>query len=160
MTTPIYLVRHAKAGSRTRWVEPDHLRPLTKPGRRQAKALVKLFAEQPLSRLVSSPYVRCVETLEPLAPARDMEIELADALAEGAGDALDLMLSLAESGPAALSTHGDVMQLSVGKLAATGIPLRDGNELDLAKGSTWIFDFTDGAFTEARYLPPPTTEAK
>ena len=158
MTTPIYLVRHAKAGSRARWVEPDHLRPLTKPGRRQAKALVALFAEQPISRLVSSPYIRCVETLEPLAVARNLEIELAEELGEGAGDALELMLSIAADGPAALSTHGDVMQLSVGKLVAMGTPLSDGDQFDLAKGSTWIVDVDGGAFTEARYMPPPETQ--
>ena len=155
MTTAIYLVRHAKAGSRARWTEPDHLRPLTKPGRRQAEALVGLFAEQPFARLVASPYVRCVETLEPLAAARDMEIGLADDLAEGAGDALEFMHSLAASGSAALSTHGDVMQLSVWGLQAAGVPLRDGGPLDIAKGSTWIITIAGNAFSEARYVPPP-----
>ena len=157
MTTPIYLIRHAKAGSRSRWAEPDHLRPLTKSGRRQAEALVELFAEQPFSRLVSSPYVRCVQTFEPLAADRDLEVEIADELAEGAGadEALELMLSLAAAGPAAFCTHGDVMQLSVLELAEAGLPLREGGPHDLAKGSTWILEVADGSFAGARYVPPP-----
>ena len=67
MTGPIYLVRHAKAGHRERWTDDDEVRPLTKKGWRQAKALVELFDTQPFARLVSSRYVRCVQTLEPLA---------------------------------------------------------------------------------------------
>jgi 8-oxo-dGTP diphosphatase len=157
MTTPIYLVRHAKAGSRTRWADRDHLRPLTKRGRRQAKALVELFATQPFARILSSSHVRCVETLEPLAWAHGIPVEVADELAEGAAtaDALQLMLSVAADGPAALCTHGDVLQRSVRALASTGAPLDGGSPLDLAKGSTWILEVTGGAFTRGRYVPPP-----
>lgn len=159
MTTPVYLVRHAKAASRSRWTEPDHLRPLSKPGRRQAEALVELFADQPFSRLVSSPHVRCVQTLEPLAAARAMSVELADELAEGAviSGALELMLSVAADGPAAFSTHGDVMMYAVEELLAAGIPL-DGS-LEFKKGATWILDVRGGAFSRARYLPPPLDPA-
>ena len=111
MTTPIYLVRHAKAGNRLRWTQPDELRPLTKSGLWQAEALVTLLADQPFSRLLSSPHVRCVQTLEPLAKARDLPLETTELLAEGAstGAVLELMLSMADGGPSAFSTHGDVM---------------------------------------------------
>ena len=131
------------------------LRPLTKPGRRQADALVELLAEQPFSRLVSSPYVRCVQTLEPLAEARDLPLEPRQLLAEGApvDDALELMLSIAGDGPAALCTHGDVMTDTVEELLAAGIPLQE--PLEFRKGATWILDVRAGDFVAARYLPPP-----
>ena len=159
MSTPVYLVRHAKAGDRLRWAEPDHLRPLTKPGRRQADALDALFAEQPFSRLLSSPYVRCVETLYPLAEARGLALETAEELAEGApvAAALALMLAVAEDGPAALCTHGDVMMFAVEHLRASGRPLE--GPLEFKKGATWIFAVDEGAFAGARYLPPPEKEA-
>jgi len=160
VTTPVYLVRHAKAGNRLAWTEPDHLRPLTKPGRRQAKALVELFADQLFSHLVSSPYVRCLQTLEPLAEARALQLEASAALAEGApiDEAMELMLSVASDGPAALCTHGDVMIGAVGELSNGGIPVHGPREFK--KGSTWVFEVSGGAFSRARYLPPPATRAR
>lgn len=154
-TTPIFLVRHAKAGKRDEWTEPDLLRPLTKAGWRQAEALVEVIG-RPLSRLVSSPYVRCVQTLEPLAAAQGLALETADELSEGAPieGALTLMRSLAaDSGAAALCTHGDVMTLAVEELLASGLPLA--GPLKFEKGSTWILEIGDGAFVRGRYVPPP-----
>ena len=78
----LYLVRHAKAGQRSRWDGPDHLRPLTKAGRAQAQALAAWLANEPISRLLSSPYVRCVQTLEPLAEKLALEIEITEHLTE------------------------------------------------------------------------------
>jgi 8-oxo-dGTP diphosphatase len=155
MTTPLYLIRHAKAGHREQWGEPDHLRPLTKSGRRQADALVPLFADQPFSHLVSSPYVRCVQTLEPLAQSRGLGVETADELAEGSsvGRALELMLAVSADGPAALSTHGDVMENVLDDLQGRGVRIE--GPLELRKGSTWIIDVSNGAFERARYIPPP-----
>jgi 8-oxo-dGTP diphosphatase len=157
VTTHIYLIRHAKAGSRHKWVGPDHLRPLTKAGRRQARALTGLV-ELPLSRVVSSPYVRCIQTVEPLAEASGLELETTDELGEGASvvGALELMLSLASDGAVALCTHGDVMVGAVDDLAAAGIPLEGPPEFK--KGAAWILVIEDGAFRSGRYLPPPTDE--
>jgi 8-oxo-dGTP diphosphatase len=157
-TTTVHLIRHAKAGNRHRWTEPDHLRPLTKAGRRQARALCALLEAQPFSRLLSSPYIRCVQTLEPLAEARALPIEPVDELSEGAttGDAVQLVLSIAADGPAALSTHGDVMMHVVEALLAAGVPL-DGT-LEFKKGATWILEVRDGTFASGRYLPPPASD--
>ena len=155
MITLVYLVRHAKAGNRLRWTKPDELRPLTKTGRRQAEALVGLLAEQPFSRLLSSPYVRCVQTLEPLAEERNLPLETTELLAEGAplDEVLELMLSIAADGPAALSTHGDVMTGAVEELLAAGIPVEGPHEFK--KGAAWILDVRGGAVARARYFPPP-----
>ena len=152
---PMYLVRHAKAGNRLRWTEPDHIRPLTKGGLKQADALVELFADQPFSRLLSSPYVRCVQTFEPLAESRGLPLETASELGEGApfGEALELMLSAATDGPAALSVHGDLMMHAVEHALATGV--RHQGPVEFKKGATWILDVRAGAFEGARYLPPP-----
>lgn len=155
MSGPIYLVRHAKAGHRTRWEGNDELRPLSKPGRRQAEALVELFAEQPFTRLLSSRYVRCVQTFEPLSAARAMPIEHADALAEGAGAVatLDLLRAAAADAPVALSTHGDIILNVLDHLAAANVPLS--GPVAFAKGSTWVLELSDGSFTAGRYIDPP-----
>jgi len=155
VTTPVYLVRHARAGNRSRWTEPDQLRPLTDAGRRQAHALVEALAEQPFSRLLSSPYVRCLQTLEPLAQARGLPVETTELLVEGGSihDVIELMLSVAGDGPAALSTHGDLMTGAVETLLAEGVPAEGPHEFK--KAAAWIFDVRGGAFALARYLAPP-----
>ena len=81
--TFVYVIRHAEAGDRKRWAGPDEARPLSDGGRRQAEHLAELFADQPFVQLVSSPFLRCVQTLEPLADARGLPIDLRDELAEG-----------------------------------------------------------------------------
>lgn len=155
MTTPLYLVRHGKAGHRQQWTDPDHLRPLTQSGWRQAKALVPLFAEQPFTRLLSSPYTRCVQTLEPLAGERALRIEIADELAEGSSvdNTVKLMLAVSADGPAALSTHGDIVEAVLDDLRRRGAPLE--GPVEFRKGSTWILAVSNGTFERARYVPPP-----
>ena len=156
--TAVYLIRHAKAKNRVKWLEPDHLRPLTKAGFAQADALPALYEEQPFSRLFSSPYVRCVQTLEPLAEARGLPLELAEELAEGAhaGEMLELMLALAHDGPAAFCTHADVMMDAVEEILTAGVRL-DG-PLEFKKAATWILEVQDKTFASGRYLPPPLDE--
>ena len=156
--TPVYLIRHAKAKNRLRWLEADHLRPLTKAGFAQAQALTAAYEGQALSRLLSSPYVRCVQTLEPLSEARGVPLELAEELAEGApaGELLELMLVLAQDGPAAFCTHADVMMDAVEELIAAGVRL-DG-PLEFKKAATWMFEVQDRRFASGRYLPPPVDD--
>jgi len=117
--------------------------------------LPALYEGQAFSRLFSSPYVRCVQTLEPLAVDRRLQLEVADELAEGApiGAALELMLSVSSEGPAAFCTHADVMMDSIEELLAAGVPL-DG-PLEFKKAATWILETRDRSFAGGRYLPPP-----
>jgi len=156
--TSIYLVRHAKALNRYTWAEPDGLRPLSKAGRRQAEALPAHLGDGALSRIVSSPHARCVQTLEPLAEATGIPIELADDLAEGASGrgALELVLALAADGPVAACTHGDVLLDALAELRSAQVPL-DG-PFDCKKGSTWVLDVDAGSFRGGRYLQPPTVD--
>ena len=51
------------------WTGDDLDRPLSKAGWKQAHALGKRLAKKGVGELVSSPYVRCMQTLEPLARA-------------------------------------------------------------------------------------------
>jgi 8-oxo-dGTP diphosphatase len=150
----ILLVRHARAGSRHTWDGDDVARPLTKPGRRQAEALVPLLEPYPLARIVSSPYRRCVQTVRPLAAARRLEVAESPVLAEGApvAEVLRLAAEVAPGG-AALCSHGDVMAEVLAHLVETRV--LNSSEVAFEKGSTWLLDLEGGRVQRAVYLPAP-----
>ena len=149
----VYLVRHAKAGRRKVWPGDDGLRPLSKAGRTQARALAQALADDGITRIVSSPFVRCRETVEPLAQRIGLDVALADALAEGASltDALRLVEKLSDEN-VALCSHGDVLGELLHHYARAGVDLDDDR---LEKASVWVLDTADGVVRGARYLPPP-----
>src|SRR6476659_9359939 len=116
----IFVLRHAKAGTRRHWDGEDVERPLSRGGRRQADALVKRLLEESVSGVWSSPYVRCVQTVEPLCRALDLEIRIEPRLAEGVelGDSLRLLAEVPDG--AVLCTHGDVIPELVQALSGRG----------------------------------------
>ena len=74
-TVPIILLRHAKAAGKSSWKGADDRRPLDDAGRADAKALAELLAcFGPRARLITSPAVRCVETLRPFAELSGAEL--------------------------------------------------------------------------------------
>jgi phosphohistidine phosphatase SixA len=137
------LVRHARAGDRAEWAGDDRLRPLDTKGHRQSMLIAATLAELGVTRLVSSPYLRCVQTLEPAAKCLGLEIEGRDELAEGgaAEDVLGLLDELAGSLPA-LCTHGDVLEALLG-------------DRPCKKGSSWVVTVAGGRVRPERYLAPP-----
>lgn len=151
---PAYLVRHAKAGSRSGRAADDRLRPLSKAGRRQADALVTAFRGLDVERIVSSPYMRCVQTVRPLALDRGLPVETSEALAEGAPLEQGLaLLDEAVRTPTVFCTHGDVVPAVVLHVAERGAELE--GERDWKKGSVWVLERRDGSVVRARYIPPP-----
>jgi 8-oxo-(d)GTP phosphatase len=149
-----YLIRHAKAGSRSQWTDADELRPLSTSGRRQAKAIVHAFDGIPVSRVLSSPAVRCVQTVQPLAAARSRSVEERDELAEGRSlrGALKLLEEV-EDGAVVFSGHGDLIPAIVEHAEAHGAIV--GSERGWKKASTWVLEREAGAVVRMRYLPPP-----
>ena len=148
---PALLIRHADAGPRRDGTERD--RGLSKKGRKQAEALIPVVEKYLPTRLVSSPYRRCVETLQPSANALQLQIEIREELAEGESiPALNLIRSLAGE-DVAFCTHGDVIPDVLTALA-------DEDRLDLgpeprqAKGSVWILEPSPQGFIGAEYLVP------
>jgi phosphohistidine phosphatase SixA len=106
----VVLLRHASAGDRDTWQGDDRLRPLDKRGRKQAKALGKELRARGVSCVLSSPYVRCIETVEPLG----LEVVTDERLAEGAPAAETRQL-LASVDDAVACTHGDVVENVIGR---------------------------------------------
>ena len=154
--TNIHLVRHAKAKNRAEWVEPDDLRPLTKRGRREADALAGRLREERSSRLLSSPYRRCLETLAPLGQALDLPIETTALLAEGAGGepALELLVAACGEGPVVACTHGDVLYEVLRAVIESGTAL-EGGPLDAPVASTWTLDVVEGRVVAGRFVDRP-----
>lgn len=153
VAVPVLLVRHAHAAARRDWDGDDRSRPLSEKGRRQALTLPKTLQSYAPQRILSSPYLRCIETIEPLASHFGLSVEISEELAEGAGAAaLALVRALADE-KVTVCTHGDVIPDVL-------VPLADEDRLDLghhpkqAKGSVWILEHTNGRFSRAIYLAP------
>lgn len=157
----LLLVRHAEAEPRSGWSGPDVLRPLSSRGRRQATGLVHLLGDPfPIGRLVTSPSLRCIETLSPLAAILGCTLAVSSGLAEG-GDP-EAAVELARSGATLPGTEAALVLCSHGDLIPDLLEILGvADDLDLGrsprcqKGSTWIFEGKRGRFTTATYLPPP-----
>ena len=148
----VYVVRHGKAGSREGWEGPDEERPLTRRGRRQARRLVERFQGLDIERILSSPFARCVQTVEPLAEARGLEVERAAELAERTElDETFALLGSLDHRPTVICGHGTEIQELVERLEASGARVEGGR--GIAKGSVWVLEREDGAFVSAP-LPP------
>lgn len=182
MTGPaiVLLVRHAWAGERGA-VPDDRVRPLDERGRRQAAALLehldaglqtrghrRLGDHRPSPALVSSPLVRCTQTLAPMAATLGIAVATDDRLAEvevplGSRDgwpdaaylgarALTALDGAAARSPGTraliLCAHGEILPALVGSLAgrgdlATPVPV-DLTAKRLPKGGTWLLAGTGG----------------
>jgi 8-oxo-dGTP diphosphatase len=152
----VYLVRHAKAGDRDTWHGDDRLRPLSSRGHLQTRLLVELLSDASFDRILSSPYVRCMETVVPIAGARGMAVEPVEELTEGAplDPAVALVRKHAVSG-ALMCVHGDVLPMLLDHYAAAGIVIPADREWP--KGCMWTLDTDNtGEVVRARYTPPPT----
>ncbi len=151
----VALIRHAHAGARDGWPGDDRLRPLSARGRRQAEGLLQTLAIVDVDRVLSSDYLRCTQTVEPLARACRLAVQEEPALVEGVS--LDQVLALFgrfRGGAVACCTHGDVMALVCHELVRSG--LLKPQVVRHAKAGTWLLDLAGGELTSARYLPPPT----
>ncbi len=150
----LYLVRHARAGDRSSWNGDDRHRPLSKRGRRQAKRLVALLGGHTVDRLLTSPYVRCRQTLEPIAKNRNLDIEERAELEENipVDGALELVEKLAGTS-AMLCSHGDIIPALIDRLQQQGLEVS--TPTDTKKGSVWVITSEGGRLVQATYLPPP-----
>ena len=138
----ILLVRHACAGKRKKWRGDDRLRPLDAQGRRQAEGLVRLLQGRAPTSVLSSAYLRCRQTVEPVARALGLAVEDRHELEEGASadDVRGLGAELAGE-VAVFCTHGDVVEAVIGA--------------ESEKGSTWVLRLDGGELRRIEYLPPP-----
>lgn len=76
-TTPVIMVRHARAVKRSNWRKgkgTEETRPLTARGKDQAKAIARQLDAYGTRQVTSSPWKRCMDTLLPYADAAGLRI--------------------------------------------------------------------------------------
>jgi len=113
-TVPLILLRHASAGHKDDWAADDLLRPLDAQGAMDAVLLAGLLAcFAPTARVISSPALRCIETVQPFAVGfgASVEAEAVLAVPDGDGDR-----------PLARTTSGDTLGQFFRDLVAAGQP--------------------------------------
>ena len=82
MKTTIIFIRHAQSDPS---VKDAKTRPLTEKGALDAQKLVERFQGVPISRILSSPYLRACQTVEPLAKARNLPLGTDERMREWMG---------------------------------------------------------------------------
>ena len=149
----IYLVRHAKAGERRVWDGNDEARPLSKHGWRQSEAIGKRLASKGATSLYSSPYLRCMQTLEPLAERLGLEVQPDERLCEAAPfePVLDLLGEVSTG--AVLCSHGDIIPDTIQALARRGMEVQ--TSPDWRKASIWVLKRKGNRITKGKVWPPP-----
>lgn len=147
----LHIVRHAEAGVRPAWEGPDDLRPLTDEGWGQAHRLADHLAGFPIKRVLSSRFLRCTQSVEPLAGRLGLEVEADPALGEEAHiEASWALLGDLAGTEAVLCSHGNVIGALLDRLHRRGIDLV-ADEWSCKKGSIWSIDVgPDGTFAAAR----------
>src|SRR5690625_7897252 len=76
MEKRIYIVRHCE----TQGQSPTS--PLTEKGHQQAKHLVAFFDNVNIDHIISSPFLRAKQSVEPLSKERHIDIEIDERLQE------------------------------------------------------------------------------
>jgi phosphohistidine phosphatase SixA len=147
----VFVVRHAAALDRQSWVGDDRQRPLSEKGFAQAHGLVELLGGHRIEVIVSSPAVRCTQTVSPLAEALGLDVVEDPALGE-AMTVGPVRRMVDELEHAVLCSHGDIIPELVDHLIAEGM---DALGRDCKKGSTWLLEREGARFARGTYLPPP-----
>jgi 2,3-bisphosphoglycerate-dependent phosphoglycerate mutase len=76
MSKNIYIIRHCEAKGQP----PES--SLTEKGQKQAQELARYFSNTHIDRIISSPFLRAIQTIEPLGKKRGIKIEKDERLAE------------------------------------------------------------------------------
>lgn len=158
-TRTVLLVRHASAGSRSKWNGEDRDRPLDECGQAQADELVRLLARFDVARIASADVARCVDTVAPFADALSLPVHEEPVLSEicYAGreeEAVALLRSTDPDRDAVACSQGDVIPDLVTRLMTADDLDRPG-PIAAAKGSVWALTFSGERLINVEYFPPP-----
>ena len=122
-TTPLIILRHAKAMKRGDFDGDDADRPLSGRGRGEAKTLVDILDAYGIERVHSSPFKRCISTVSRFAKTIDAEIHHEPALSESGHEsdpdatAARVRELLDSPAPTVLCTHRPVLPTVIDSLA-------------------------------------------
>lgn len=164
-TVPIIVQRHGAAVSRAKWRKGEGTRPLNSKGKKQAKALPPLLDAFDPATVVSSPWERCLSTVEPLAKIEGLKVRTKDELTEAghkdhpSRTAAVMDRVLREARPTVVCTHRPVLPTLIEAVRAVALP---GAALELpredpylAAGEALLLHATPGGTVVAveRHLP-------
>ena len=158
-TTPLILLRHAKALRRDEWRGDDGDRPLDNLGQRQAKRLLPNYLPYQIAEIHSSDAMRCLETVEPLARSLQMNITISEELSEyrhaSDGDAaFDYVQDVMESGNSTIiCSHNPILPMLLKRL----IGKKTFKELDgrLDPGEAWVLHHREGDVVAIDWIGSP-----
>jgi 8-oxo-(d)GTP phosphatase len=151
----VILVRHAKAGKRSQWKGDDRLRPLDADGAEQAQRLAVLLKTFAPARILSADLVRCVQTVEPLAKALGLDIELTPEFADECYErdpatTITALRSLAKPDAiTVVSSQGVTIPGIIDQLGEMGPVVPPSSQT--RKGTAWVLAFADGDVISADY---------
>jgi 8-oxo-(d)GTP phosphatase len=140
----VLLLRHASAGTRLSSPAVDGFRRLDDSGPVVARQLVWSLADREITRIVSSPLPRCVESVVPIAESRRLVVESRWELAPDVAldDVMILLLDLPET--SLVCTHREVFEKLLGWDATC------------EKGAAWVLERRGEELVPTLYLEPPT----
>jgi phosphohistidine phosphatase SixA len=140
----VLLLRHASAGERLSSPGVDRFRRLDEAGRVAARQLVWAFADREITRIVSSPLARCVESVVPLAESRRLVVENRWELEPDVpmDDLLTLLVDLPDT--SLVCTHREVFEQLLGWDATC------------EKGGAWVLERNGAELVPTLYLAPPS----
>ena len=160
-TTPLVLLRHAKALKREDWDGDDDDRPLANIGQIQAKRLLSTYLPYAIEEVHSSDAIRCIETVEPMTRSLSMNPIFSSDLSEYrfAKDkeaALDYAQDLMQRGKSAIiCSHNPILPKLLKKL----IGKKNFKELaqELNPGEAWVLHHRDGEIIAVDWVEAPKT---
>lgn len=80
MKTTIYFIRHAQSHPSAKLFHSEW--PLSELGRKQASKLALLIEYLEIQKMISSPFVRCLDTIKPFVTNSQVDVEVHDDLRE------------------------------------------------------------------------------
>jgi 8-oxo-dGTP diphosphatase len=157
----VILVRHGRAGERSKWEGDDRLRPLDELGVRQAEELVRPLSRFEVEEIISADFDRCVQTMLPLSEAIGVPIREEELFSElgypaHEEEAIHLVRKLGESlSSTVVCSQGDVIPDVLQRLAEVDhVDLPEGAHVK--KAGVCVLTFDGPRLFEAELFPPPS----
>ena len=129
----VHVVRHADAGN------GHEDRELNESGARRADRIAEHLGEAGVTRILTSRYPRCLQTVTPLADRLGLTVEVREELAEEADvdDAWSLLEGLVGV-EAVVCSHGNIISPLLDRVLRRGAAIE--GEWSCHKGSVWTLE--------------------
>jgi 8-oxo-(d)GTP phosphatase len=161
-STPLVLLRHAKALKRDQWDGDDGDRPLEHVGQIQAAKIPAIYAPYAIEKIYSSDAIRCVQTIEAMAAEYGITPIYSSEISEfgferDSEKALDYALSVMLSDkPSVMCSHNPVLPKLVKKLIGKKNFKRLSAELK--PGDSFVLHHRSGEVIAVDWTPAPKVE--